>query len=89
MKFIEIVGNASTTAFRNGKNLGHNVNVSAYENGDNIMLYVESNGSRVNQIRGKSLSRAEYEDFCEQNRRNLSIHALNSMGCTTVFNDVE
>lgn len=37
-KFLEIVGNASTSVELKGRYIGHNVNAVAYVDGDNITI---------------------------------------------------
>ncbi|MEI7219107.1 hypothetical protein WCT79_19105 [Pectobacterium carotovorum] len=85
MKFIEIVGNASTTAVMNGRKLGHNVNAVAYENGNNITLRLESNGSRVTTAADVIMTKDEYEDFCEKKSRPLFFRGIELFGAEVMI----
>ena len=85
MKFIEIVGNASTTGRLNGKRLGNNVSVSAYQDGENIILKLESNGSPVRGVKPLAMNPEQYENFKEKQDRHLMLRAMDLFGCETAF----
>ena len=68
MKFLEIVGNASTSAILNKKYIGHNVNACAYTDNGEIVLKLESNGVAVRGINFKRFSLDEYENWKEENK---------------------
>lgn len=83
MKFIEIVGNASTTGWLNGKRLGQNVSVAAYQDGDNIALKLESNGSAVRGVKPVVMTPERYENFKEKQDRHLMLRAMDLFDCET------
>lgn len=85
MKFLEIVGNASTTAWLNGKRIGYNVNATAYLDNENVVIKLESNATAVRGVVPVIMSVAEYEDFKSEDGRNLMLRGLDLFGCTTAF----
>lgn len=83
--FIEYVGNASTTAWLNGKRLGHNVSVAAYKDKDGIKLTLETNGSRVIGVKNIIMSTEKYDEFCNSNESRLFIAAIELFGAKTAW----
>jgi hypothetical protein len=86
-KFKEIIGNASTTASRNGKLLGHNVNATSYIKDDgNILVSLESGGSSIG-VPSKIMTQTEYEEWKDScpSGLHLMLHGLRLFGCTTSF----
>ena len=84
-KFIENIGNTSTTVRLNGKYLGHNVNASAYAAGDGIHVYLESNGSIIKSVSPKVFnSLSTYSDwkYNISESRCLFAAAIESFGAT-------
>jgi len=83
-KFIEIVGTASTSAWLNGKCIGHNVNASAYygEDGTSVVMVLESNSSPVYAASRCTFSDMEaYRDYCDANIGTpLFVAAIESCG---------
>lgn len=79
-KFIEIVGNASTSAKLGNKYIGHNVNAVAYTDGESVILSLESNGSRVRGATNIKMSKDEYESFCEKQNRPLFVRGIELFG---------
>ena len=88
MKFIENVGNMSTTATRNGKNLGCNVNVAAYQASKaSVVLRLESNGEAVSGVPGIIMANEEYNALKSlQSKTPLFIRALEIFECRTAWN---
>ncbi|MBM5575787.1 hypothetical protein [Deefgea sp. CFH1-16] len=85
-KFIEIVGKASTTAVRNNKNLGRDVNVSAYETSDGkIKLVLESNSSPVRGVSALVWDKEKYAAFCEPDSKPLFVRAVELFDCKTAW----
>ncbi|MBI3310410.1 MAG: hypothetical protein HYZ77_03845 [Serratia liquefaciens] len=80
LKFIEIVGNASTAASIGTRKLGHNVNAAAYERDDKIVLQLESNGSRASGTKHIEMTKAEYEEFCAPQSRPLFVRGIELFG---------
>ncbi|EHD21797.1 MULTISPECIES: hypothetical protein [Brenneria] len=79
-KFLEIVGNASTSVELKGRYIGHNVNAVAYVDGDNITIQLESNGSRVRGVSAITMSKEEYEDFRQPQSRKLFVRGIEMFG---------
>lgn len=65
LKFIEIVGNASTSASLDGKSLGHAVNACAYDNGNGVTLKLESNNMTIYAINPHSGTRVAINEISE------------------------
>lgn len=87
MTFLEIIGNASTSVRFNGCYIGHNVNAAAYEDGDSVVIRLESNGSWVKQASQKIISRAQYDDFCEKRSRPLFVRGIELMGAEVMLGE--
>lgn len=85
MKFIEIVGNASTTAFRGNVKIGHNVNAAAYEHNDNVVLKLESKGMPARGFNSIEMHQDDYADFCKNQGRPLFLRGIELFGCKTAF----
>jgi len=88
-KFLENIGNASTTAFFDGKKLGHNVNAAAYILKDGtINVYLESNGIARYFAGKKTFANvSEFEDWkgSISENKELFLAAIESFGATTAF----
>ncbi|MFK8258321.1 hypothetical protein ACFL9S_11095 [Erwinia sp. AnSW2-5] len=85
MKFIEIVGNKSTSATFKGRKIGHNVNAVAYEDGDNIVIRLESNGAWVKYASQKVVTKEQYNEFCKQQDRPLFVRGIEAMGAEVML----
>ncbi len=87
LEFLEIIGNASTTASRHGKRLGHNVNAVAYIKPDgDVLVTLESGGGSVG-VSSKTMSKSEYEgwkDACPAGLH-MMLHGLRLFNCETSF----
>jgi hypothetical protein len=83
MKFIENVGNASTTAWRGGRKIGYRVNAAAYQDGDNIVLKLESNGSPARGFNSITMTQEQYDKFCEKQHKPLFLRAIELFGVET------
>lgn len=91
-KFLEIVGNASTTATFNKKVLGRNVNACAYETSDGkIQLVLESNGSPVKgipELKSITMSKEEYQRFKDlHSSKDLFIRGIELFGARTAWSE--
>lgn len=87
-KFLEIVGNASTTAFLDKKKLGYNVNACAYQTEDGqIKLVLESNGETVKGIPAKFMTQDEYQMFKDAGNNNLFKRGIELFGARTIFTE--
>ncbi|MEL7628720.1 hypothetical protein AAGW04_06905 [Pectobacterium aroidearum] len=84
-KFLEIVGNASTSATFNGKLIGHNVNAVAYEDDGEIIIQLETNGSRWKQAPEVKMTKEEYGDFCEKQSRPLFVRGIELFGAKALL----
>ena len=85
-KFIEFVGNGSTSAMRNGKNLGYNVSVARYSDGDKVILTLESNGSRVRGVSDIIMTSDQFDDFYYKNDNTpLFARAIHLFNAETMF----
>lgn len=80
MKFIEYVGNASTTASIDGVKIGRSVSVAAYSSGDEIVLKLENNGARIPYIKNIKMTQEQYDSFCEKQSRALFARAIELFG---------
>ncbi|QHQ14562.1 hypothetical protein GMW39_00875 [Pectobacterium parmentieri] len=84
-KFLEIVGNASTSATFNGKLIGHNVNASAYEKDGEIIIHLETNGSRWKSSPEVRMTKEEYDSFCEKQSRPLFVRGIELFGAEVLL----
>jgi len=87
MKFKEHIGRASTSAWRNGKYLGHNVKAVAYINGSDITIKLESGMSPVEGVSSITMAKDKYEgwkDSCPEGLH-LMLHGLRLFDCSTSF----
>ncbi|MEI7252821.1 hypothetical protein [Pectobacterium versatile] len=75
-KFLENVGNASTSVSFNGKRIGYNVNAVAYTDGDKIIIDLETNGAKWHQAHSVVMTQDEYEEFCQPHGRQLFIRGI-------------
>lgn len=75
-KFLENVGNASTSVSFNGKHIGYNVNAVAYSDGDKIIIDLETNGAKWRQAQSVVMTQDEYEEFCQPHSRQLFIRGI-------------
>ncbi|AZS56776.1 hypothetical protein C5E18_11900 [Pectobacterium parmentieri] len=82
-KFLEIVGNASTSATFNGKLIGHNVN--AYEKDGEIIIHLETNGSRWKSSPEVRMTKEEYDSFCEKQSRPLFVRGIELFGADVLL----
>lgn len=82
-KFVEYVGNASTTASYRGRQLGKNVSVAVYECGKNLILTVDVNGVTARGIPERKITREEYEQLLAMGNNDAQRMnaALEFMGC--------
>ena len=86
MRFMEFVGNASTTASLNGKRLGHDVAAVAYVNAsDDVVIQLESNGKKVKQAEAITMSPEDFDIWKSDHQDNLFVHAIELFGATTSF----
>ena len=88
MKFIKNIGNASTTAWIDGKRIGHNVNAALYANEEQHEVRLESDGKSVKGISFISFNTAdEYEEWEDSKPEGLALmlHALRLFNCETGF----
>lgn len=88
MKFIEIVGGASTTAWLGKRKLGHNVNAVAYRDGDAIVLKLESNADRVRGIPYIRTTPENYAAFCEPTGRELFVRGIELFGASVALGGI-
>lgn len=91
-KFIEFVGNASTTAVLDGKRIGQNVSVAAYESGDGVVCYLESGGSPVRGVNPQYFKSAnEFADwkYTLAETGPLFSAAINTFGASTSFSKAD
>ena len=91
MKFLENIGNASTTATREGKKLGSNVNAASYTNkNDEVLVKLESNGIPVAAIPYVKFSSIEsYNEWKDEKPKGLDmmLHGLYLFDCETSFDN--
>lgn len=87
MLFVEIIGNASTTAFRNGLKLGHNVNASLYRNGNKYVVVLESNGEKVPNVAFRNFTLEQYKKWVDSKPagRHMLLHGLDLFNCDTCW----
>ncbi|MEC5321105.1 hypothetical protein VSX61_19555 [Brenneria populi subsp. brevivirga] len=83
--FLEIVGNASTSAELHGRYIGHNVNATAYVDGDKIIVQLESNGSRVRGTSPITMSKEKYDEFCQPQPRKLFVRGIEMFGAEVLL----
>lgn len=88
-KFLEFVGKASTSAIFNGRKIGHAVCAAAYSDGDNIILQLESNGSRVFAAAPITMTKDEYDAFCEKQSRPLFVRGIELFGAKVLLGESE
>lgn len=85
MKFIENIGNTSTTAWLGERYLGHNVNAAVYRDGGEIVVKLESNGTPVRGVAPIRTTPEEYATFCEPTERPLFVRAIELFGATVAL----
>lgn len=89
MKFVEILGNASTTVFLNGRKIGHNVNVSLYSQKGSFILRLESNGVKVRGVDNIRMTHDEYESWVDEKPigKSMLIYSLDLFNCKTFWSN--
>jgi len=89
LKFVEIIGKASTSAWRSGRLLGHNCNACAYEDGKGrVVVKLESNSSPVRAVKPVVFDGDDaYESWKESCPDGISmlLHGLRLFSCETSF----
>ena len=91
-KFKEIIGNASTSAWRKGRFVGHNCNAVAYSMPDELIsVEMESNGSSAKGFKRFIWTEKQYEEWKESCPEGLHmmLHGLRLFNCTTAFDEEE
>lgn len=91
-QFIEFIGHASTSAWRHGKYLGHDVSVASYLKDGGIQLVLECGGVAARGVPSIFFETQEiYEDW-KSNRPeslHLMLYALREFDCETSFDKEE
>lgn len=85
MKFIENIGNASTSAWLGKRYLGRNVNAAAYRNGNEIVVKLESNCTPVRGVAAIHTTPENYAAFCQPTGRPLFVRAIELFGATVAL----